>query len=80
MIRNLNRSVFGRVEQGYGARIWDLRLLIPMTTWCVYAGFLLVYNYQGRRGRFSAVWSIVGFVLVLVSLLFELAVLTLGKH
>jgi ABC-type uncharacterized transport system permease subunit len=66
--------------ENLGARIWDLRLIIPVASWTVYAGFLLVYTYQGRRGRFSAVWSIVGFLFVLASLLFELAVLALGKH
>jgi ABC-type uncharacterized transport system permease subunit len=62
------------------ARLWDPRLAIPVTSWVVYAGFLLVYTYRGRRGRFSALWSIAGFSVVLVSLVFEMAVLTLGKH
>ena len=51
-----------------------------VTSWIVYAGFLLVYDYRGRRGRFSAVWSIVGFVFVLVSLVFEMTILATGAH
>jgi ABC-type uncharacterized transport system permease subunit len=62
------------------ARLWEPRLVIPATSWIVYAGFLLVYTYRGRRGRFSAVWSIAGFSVVLVSLVFELVVLSIGKH
>jgi len=62
------------------ARLWEWRLLIPVASWIVYAGFLLVYDYRGRRGRFSAVWSIVGFLFVLASLVFEMAVLATTAH
>ena len=62
------------------ARLWEWRLIIPLASWIVYAAFLLAYDYQGRRGRFSAVWSIVGFAFVLASLIFELSVLALGSQ
>jgi ABC-type uncharacterized transport system permease subunit len=61
-------------------RLLEWRLVIPVASWIVYAGFLLVYDYRGRRGRFSAVWSIVGFVFVLASLVFEMAVLATGAR
>lgn len=49
------------------------RLAIPLFTWLVYALFLLEYSLQGRRGRFGAIWSIAGFLIVTTSLAFELA-------
>jgi ABC-type uncharacterized transport system permease subunit len=62
------------------ARITELRLLIPLSSWIVYAGFLVVYDFRGRRGRFGAIWSIAGFLVVLVSLVFELGVLATESH
>jgi len=48
------------------------RQIIPALTWVVYAVFLLEYAIQGRRGRFGAVWSIAGFVIIVTSILFEM--------
>ena len=62
------------------ARLSQLRLLIPLASWLVYAGFLVVYDFRGRRGRFGAIWSIAGFVVVLISLAFELRVLASAPH
>ncbi len=59
-------------------RLSEWRLIIPMLSWLVYAAFLLVYDFRGRRGRFGAVWSILGFSVVLASLAFELWVLSTG--
>jgi ABC-type transport system involved in cytochrome c biogenesis permease subunit len=61
-------------------RLSELRLLIPLTSWVVYAGFLVVYDFRGRRGRFGAIWSIAGFLVVLISLVFELGVLASESH
>lgn len=48
------------------------RQIIPLFTWLVYAAFLLEHSLQGRRGRFGAIWSIAGFVIVSTSFAFEL--------
>lgn len=58
-------------------RLFSLRQIIPTLMWLVYAVFLLSNDLQGRRGRFGAIWSIVGFALVVGSMVFELLVLTL---
>jgi ABC-type uncharacterized transport system permease subunit len=60
------------------ARLLTWRLIIPSLTWLIYAIFLLEYDYQGRRGRFGALWSIVGFFIAVTSLVFEFLVLWLG--
>ena len=51
------------------------RQAIPLFTWLVYAAFLLEHSVQGRRGRFGAIWSIAGFLIVTSSLIFELVLL-----
>lgn len=55
-----------------------LRQIIPLVTWLIYAVFLLEHSLQGRRGRFGAIWSIAGFIIVSSSLVFEL-VLVFGR-
>lgn len=57
-------------------RVFSLRQVIPTLVWLVYAVFLLAHDLQGRRGRFGAIWSIVGFVVVVTSLVFEIVFLT----
>jgi len=56
-------------------RMFSLRQIIPTVVWLVYAVFLLSHDLQGRRGRFGAIWSIVGFLVVISSLVFEIATL-----
>lgn len=51
------------------------RQIIPLLVWLVYAVFLLKIAFQGRRGHFGAIWSIVGFAVVSSSLVLELVVL-----
>lgn len=53
-------------------RLLTLRLILPVVTWLVYAVFLLEHSFQGRRGRFLAIWSIAGFVIVSTSFLLEM--------
>jgi len=53
-------------------RLFTARQMVPSGVWLVYACFLLVHDLQGRRGRFGAYWSLVGFVVALSSLVFEL--------
>jgi ABC-type uncharacterized transport system permease subunit len=57
-------------------RMFSLRQVIPTLVWLLYAVFLLTHDLQGRRGRFGAIWSIVGFVVVITSLVFEILFLT----
>ena len=56
-------------------RLFSFRQMIPTLTWLVYAAFLLVHDLRGRRGRFGAIWSIGGFIVVMGSLIFEISVL-----
>ena len=57
-------------------RMFSARQVIPTLVWLVYAVFLLSHDLQGRRGRFGAIWSIVGFAVVVTSLVFEIVFLT----
>jgi ABC-type uncharacterized transport system permease subunit len=50
--------------------------VIPTAVWLVYAVFLLAHDLQGRRGRFGAIWSIIGFAVVVTSLISEIVILT----
>ena len=57
-----------------GEREWfTLRQIVPLITWVVYAMFLLSHDLQGRRGRYGAIWSILGFGVVCVSLAVEIS-------
>ena len=60
---------------GVAAEALSWRQIIPVLVWLLYAGFLLQQTYQGRRGHFSAVLSIAGFIIVTSALVFELTVL-----
>lgn len=55
-------------------RVFTLRQLVPAAVWLLYAAFLLFHDLQGRRGRFGVLWSIVGFLVVLLSLVMEIAI------
>ena len=69
--------ILGFLAAGVNAlpgRLFSLRQVIPVLTWLVYAAFLLEHSVQGRRGRFGAIWSIVGFIVVSTSLAFELSI------
>jgi ABC-type uncharacterized transport system permease subunit len=57
-------------------RMFSLRQVIPTAVWLVYAVFLLAHDLQGRRGRFGAIWSIIGFAVVVTSLISEIVILT----
>lgn len=54
------------------------RQVIPLATWLIYAAFLLEHSLHGRRGRFGAIWSIAGFMIVSTSLAFELVLVFSG--
>ena len=53
-------------------RLFNARQLVPAGVWLVYACFLMVHDLRGQRGRFGAYWSLVGFLVALSSLIFEL--------
>lgn len=57
-------------------RLLTWRQLVPALTWLVYAVLLLEHSLQRRRGRFGAIWSISGFVIVTSALIFELVIIT----
>ena len=70
--------ILGLLVSGLGNlphRLLSARQIIPTLTWLVYAAFLLAHDFRGWRGRFGAVWSVVGFVAVMASLVFEFRVL-----
>jgi ABC-type uncharacterized transport system permease subunit len=74
--------LLGLLVAGYHnlpGRLLTWRLIIPSLTWLIYAIFLLEYDYQGRRGRFGARWSIIGFLIAITSSIFEFLVLWLGR-
>ena len=52
------------------------RQIMPALTWLFYAAFLIFHSLQGRRGRFGAIWSISGFLVVTSALAFELFVIS----
>lgn len=60
------------------ARLFSFRQLIPTLTWLVYAAFLIIHDLEGRRGRFGAILSIIGFAVVAASLVFEVQILIRG--
>ncbi len=53
----------------------SVRQLVPAICWVVYGLFLLFYRVRGQRGRSGAIWSIVGFLTVLATLLVEISAL-----
>ncbi|MBI3993587.1 MAG: cytochrome c biogenesis protein CcsA, partial [Candidatus Lambdaproteobacteria bacterium] len=61
-------------EHAQPGQLFSMRQVIPVLTWLLYAAFLLEHSVQGRRGRFGAIWSIVGFIVVSTSLAFELSI------
>ncbi len=48
-----------------------LRLGFSILIWLLYAFFLMERFFQGYQRRFSAIWSVIGFFLVLMSLVIE---------
>ena len=59
----------------FSARMFSFRQAIPTLTWLVYAAFLIIHDLEGRRGRFGAIHSIIGFAVVVISLVFEVGTL-----
>ena len=61
--------------EGQPEAMLSLRRAVPLLTWIVYAAFLLQRTFQRQRGRITAIWSIVGFVVVMTSLALEIYIL-----
>ncbi|MDH5559861.1 MAG: cytochrome c biogenesis protein [Deltaproteobacteria bacterium] len=53
----------------------SLRQVLPMITWAVFAVLLLSRSIQGLRGKIIAVWSITGFVVAIISFVYEISLL-----
>ena len=64
-----------RVAGHQGPPELSLRQGLPLFTWCVYAGFLLDRSIFGRASKSSAVWSILAFLVVISSFLYEINIL-----
>jgi len=62
--------------ENLATRLFSPRQVIPAIDWMVYAVFLFIHDLQGRRGRFGAIWSIIGFALVIFTLIFEILSIT----
>lgn len=61
--------------EGVERRPMAWRLILPSLTWAVYAIFLLERAFRGKRGRFTAIWSIAGFAVVMTALVVEISFL-----
>ncbi len=53
----------------------SLRQLLPVFTWSVYSILLISRSIIGIRGRNSAIWSIVGFSVAVISFVYEISLL-----
>jgi ABC-type uncharacterized transport system permease subunit len=67
-------NVMGIFTYHGGPRI-SLRQLLPLFTWAVYAILLISHSAVGIRGRNSAIWSIAGFLVAVVSFIYEISLL-----
>lgn len=59
------------VQNGYPTL--TLRQLLTVSTWLIYAAFLLDCFIRGIRGKATAIWSITGFTCAVISFLYEIA-------
>lgn len=53
----------------------SLRQLLPVTTWLIYALFLIDRFINGLRGKITSMWSIAGFLAAVTSFLYEVSLL-----
>lgn len=54
----------------------SLRQGLPVFVWSFYAVFLIDRSLKGIYGRLSAAWSILGFIVVVISFIYEIFILT----
>ncbi|MCP4296024.1 MAG: cytochrome c biogenesis protein CcsA [Proteobacteria bacterium] len=64
-----------RVIANEGHPSISLRQILPVTTWGVYAVFLLDRTIQGNKGKTTAIWSITGFICAVSSFIYEMIVI-----
>ena len=64
------------VSTSEGAPRVSLRQLLPVFTWAVYSILLISRSIIGIRGRNSAIWSIIGFSVAVISFVYEISLLT----
>ena len=62
------------VKQGFTSI--NLRLIFPILTWGFYAFVLFDRSIRGLSGRFTATWSIIGFIAAAFSFIYEMIILT----
>lgn len=48
-----------------------IRFMLPIITWLVYGAFLLDRSIKGIRGKITAIWSILGFSMAIITLIHE---------
>lgn len=59
-----------------GSPSLSLRSLLPIITWTIYAVILISRSAIGIRGRNSAILSILGFLVAVISFIYEIFLLT----
>ncbi|MDH4121494.1 MAG: cytochrome c biogenesis protein [Deltaproteobacteria bacterium] len=64
----------GGVET-FPRRMAQWRTILPMVTWGIYAAYLVERFFNRQQGRYMAIWSIAGFLVVAASLVVEMSVL-----
>lgn len=62
------------VKQGFTSI--NLRLIFPIVTWGFYAFILFDRSIRGLSGKYTATWSIIGFIAAAFSFVYEMIVLT----
>lgn len=71
LLLGINMSISTRL----GTQRVTLRQLLPVFTWGVYSILLVSRSVIGIRGRNSAIWSIVGFLVAVISFIYEISLL-----
>jgi len=74
LLLGINMSV--SANEGVPRLSLSLRQLLPVFTWSVYSILLISRSIIGIRGRNSAIWSIIGFLVAVISFVYEISLLT----
>lgn len=53
----------------------SLRQILPLTTWSLYALFLIDRSISGLRGKITAIWAVIGFATAVTSFVYEISIL-----
>lgn len=71
LLSGVGMNLFARAGQAE----LSLRQILPISTWGIYAVFLLDRSIKGLKGSSSAIWAIVGFLVVVFSFAYEISIL-----